>query len=517
MKSVRIAAVIGGALSCLCALGRADNVDDIVKMMAASTKDQVELAGRFLSGAAEATADANLRRRLYEEAYRTGLKCKGVEGPIISIRAARAVAKQGPDERVLWQDRLAAAYVRRQQVSKREQTYQAGAELVDVMIDVADERLSAARYEDALRFLRDASSVSTAVKYRSDEVQARLGQAIARRRYAARAAELKKKFGENGAGARSDLIRLLIVELDRPGEAAKLLNAGCSEVLRTYVPMVAKPVGKLPKEACMELGDWYRTLARGASPAGRLQCMRRAKACYERFLSLHSAGDAASLKARAMLGNVNGELKGLGGNGGTGQYLGTYRDEKKNLWVLTREKGVRRLLLPGHHMASASCQIALERLRFRFAPYLKGPGFRRAAVVEFSLADVGRYEAKVGPDPDAKRPSRAVGLSPIPKTTHRLTRVAEDPFAVFVSRDTAGGVFVHRFYDNGHIVLPTINCIWKLRGRRIMLRWAPDRRAPGGAWVDTGTVGAEGRSYNAVNQGGCRNKAVAILGRLPVR
>ena len=66
-----------------------------------------------------------------------------------------------------------------------------------------------------------------------------------------------------------------------------------------------------PELACMDLGEWYRGLADGASDAARPALLGRAKAYYERFLALHETEDLARNQARLALKKVEADLAKL--------------------------------------------------------------------------------------------------------------------------------------------------------------------------------------------------------------
>ncbi|MBE3123596.1 MAG: formylglycine-generating enzyme family protein, partial [Planctomycetes bacterium] len=110
-----------------------------------------------------------------------------------------------------------------------------------------------------------------------------------------------------------EIARLYLVELDNPKAAAEFVDDRCDDETRKYVPAAAKPVGKAPELACKELGDWYRGLAdQTSAPASKGAMLRRAKAYYERFMSLHKPNDLARAGTTLMLKKIDGALAKLG-------------------------------------------------------------------------------------------------------------------------------------------------------------------------------------------------------------
>ncbi len=112
--------------------------------------------------------------------------------------------------------------------------------------------------------------------------------------------EARLKEEPSGGLTRERLIRLLLVELDSPAEAAAHVTADCGEAVRTYVPLVAKPPADLAPQAAVELGDWMASLAERASPEGKRHAFQRAKACY--VSALASTKEADEFHGRAAKG-----------------------------------------------------------------------------------------------------------------------------------------------------------------------------------------------------------------------
>jgi len=117
---------------------------------------------------------------------------------------------------------------------------------------------------------------------------------------------------ENTA-AREKLVRLYLVDRDDPAEAARHLQGVKDKSLRKYVPAVAKGVEAAPELACMELGEWYRGLGEVAAPGAQAAMFARAKAYYERFLSLHTPDDLHRTQATLALKEIQAALEKSGG------------------------------------------------------------------------------------------------------------------------------------------------------------------------------------------------------------
>ena len=115
------------------------------------------------------------------------------------------------------------------------------------------------------------------------------------------------------ASSRKEIVRLYLVEMDNPAEAAKFLDETLDEPMRKYVPAAAKPVEDAPEAACTQLGDWYMGLAdQAATPASKGAMLGRAQAYYQRFLALHTATDLGRTAATLTLKKIEDALAKLG-------------------------------------------------------------------------------------------------------------------------------------------------------------------------------------------------------------
>jgi len=84
------------------------------------------------------------------------------------------------------------------------------------------------------------------------------------------------------------------------------------ERLRTYVPLAAQNGRDVSEASLLELADWYRDLSGRAGPVGRATTLHKAKNYCELYLAMHESVDAGQLKAKMILGDVQGEIGKLG-------------------------------------------------------------------------------------------------------------------------------------------------------------------------------------------------------------
>jgi len=331
----RTLVLLAAILSLFPATGGADEVDALINTLKPSPLDHAVWASNLLKAIGDLKGNPGAQGRLYEKAYELGIK--QAKGYPTAIQAAGALLKARPGEKAVWQEKLLAVYKLEWRGADRKRKKEAGRAYVEQMIAMADGMAASGDPAEAVKLYTDASRMTRyyapdlrgAVSRKLKDVKDRqeLRQELARCRSALAASP------ENTT-IREKLILLLLVELNQPGEAAKLLTAGVSEQLRTYVPLAAKEVEEVAKEVCLELGDWCVSLAAKATPGGKANVLSRAQAYYERVVELETSVLKRAI-AKAKLVRVEKELDKLGTAGlPGGKYL-----------VLTLAKGVKMKLV----------------------------------------------------------------------------------------------------------------------------------------------------------------------------
>ncbi|MFO8013681.1 MAG: NPCBM/NEW2 domain-containing protein [Phycisphaerae bacterium] len=275
--------------------------------------DDVALAKRLLGAAREATGTPALLAVLCENAY--DLAAGSADGYATAVEAAEFLASQVPEEAVACAERVAE--VRRKQYASAEGEAKtaAGEAYIGALLAQADAHLAADEYPQAVAAARKALGIARTIE--SDRVaviDARRKRAeflLRTRRDIENMKALIARDPENAA-AREKLVRLYLVHLDDPAAAAEHLEGVEDEDLLKYVPAVGKGVEAAPELACVELGDWYRSLGETAPTPAKRAMFERAKAYYDRFLSLHETEDLERTTATLALKKVEDLLADLG-------------------------------------------------------------------------------------------------------------------------------------------------------------------------------------------------------------
>ena len=316
--SRRVAVVLAGCAVCAAPLW-ADEAEqafqllyakDLQRVRATADKaDDAALARQMVDAARSAAGQPGLITILCEQAY--ALASTHASAYETAIDAMNLLAETVPSKKKECLDRNLDVYQRRYAGAHGEARVEAGKELIGYLRGLADQAVASEDYAAAMGYLRRASYVAVAIRSGAkDDIQARLKQLISLDRTAKLIASLKDHLQADpkDTAVRERLIRLYVTEWDDPNSAARFLDAGCEHTLQTYVPMAARDVDSLADAACLELGDWYLSLADRASEAGKVVTLRRAQRYYASFLAKHKAADLAVARLRIALKKIEDQL-----------------------------------------------------------------------------------------------------------------------------------------------------------------------------------------------------------------
>lgn len=273
--------------------------------------DDVALAAQLLAAARTQKNKRDLLALLCEKAYELGAKIP--TGHASAIEAMELAAEQVPENRAACLEKIATVRQRQYDASKGAERTESGDVLIDALLAAANATFEAGSTSEAIALASRASLVARkSIPDRKTEVQTWQERFAARERAEKQAAAIKGRLAGNPQDprARMELIRLCLVEMDDPAQATTALDETCDPSMRKYVLAAAKGVDAAPEAACLELADWYRGLAdKKASPGGVAATLRRARAYYSRYLSLHPAEDLARVQTTMSLAKVE---EGLG-------------------------------------------------------------------------------------------------------------------------------------------------------------------------------------------------------------
>ncbi|MDH3583550.1 MAG: PA14 domain-containing protein [Phycisphaerae bacterium] len=273
--------------------------------------DDVDLAQQMLKVAGDSSESPKLVILLCDQAYR--LASKDPAGYGVAISSLRLLARHAPDRR--WESIERVAILQQRLVAGRrgEEKKVAADALIDTLIQMAELRMEAGETDAAINHYRRALQTASAVRSdRRASIQAKLEQVRAEQRLAGRIASLRDRIKQKDKEAAKELLRLYVVELDRPLEARKYTFATDDETWKTNVTLATRDIWSLEEQEAMALGDWYRGLVDSAPAAARGPLLVRAHRYYRVFLTRHPQADLARTKAGLALKTVDAALEGLG-------------------------------------------------------------------------------------------------------------------------------------------------------------------------------------------------------------
>jgi len=275
--------------------------------------DDVALARQMLEDAKKVADQPAFLALLCEKACELG--AREASGHKTAIAAMDLLAEKVPEKKFECLQMKAGLYQKQYAAARGEAKAKAGEHAITALSALADAQAAAGDADAAGLTLRQAITVATAIKSDTKAaLQARIEKLAPRRKAEKQIEAIQAKLDANpkDEASRKELVRLWLVEMDNPAEAAKFLDESLDDVTRKYVPAAAKPIEDAPEVACMELGDWYKGLADQAAPASKVAMLRRARGYYQRFLELHPPEDLGRTAATLSLKRIEDALAKLG-------------------------------------------------------------------------------------------------------------------------------------------------------------------------------------------------------------
>ena len=278
----------------------------------ADREDDLALAGRLLGGAAAAGDRRDLAALLCEKAAE--LASHHPQGAAAAAQAWSKLADLAPARRAECLEKIAAVRERACQTAPRTERAALTEAWLWAVLDLSHAREDSDP-QAALAVVRRAVAAATMYGSTLRGVLMERAKVLAERARIlneVRSLTARLKANDNDDAARESLILLQLAELDDPNAANALVRAGCSEQLRTYVPLTAKPPGSLAQDVMPELAKWALRVAEGRSDAGRRAMLRRACECLRAFVDKHARADEAAVAAKLRLKDIEAQLAEMG-------------------------------------------------------------------------------------------------------------------------------------------------------------------------------------------------------------
>jgi hypothetical protein len=270
-------------------------------------QDDVDLAVQLLEAAKAPNAPPPMIALLCEKANE--LAMGAARDYEVAVQSLEVLAELLPAKKEDCLARIIALRQRQYDTTKGDAHNAAAELLVDALDKSAQAKADAEDFDGAAALYRHASAVAPTPEGK-DAVKDKVAQLVFRQKTTKQLADLKAKAEANppDKAARGELLRLYLVTLDNPAEAAKCLTDADDETMRKCLAEAATPLAETPGPACLELGDWYTGLSIGAPASCRGAMLMRAAAYYSRFIELYTVDDELKARATASLKKVEAAL-----------------------------------------------------------------------------------------------------------------------------------------------------------------------------------------------------------------
>jgi hypothetical protein len=305
-------------LAACAAPGRAQTTRSLIADVIEGATSDTDRAIKLLAAAKLVTDEPAAMVALLSEAADYGLKAgRSSLGAQAALEALKLLAEAAPDKSDLWQARRLQVYRVRFKATAGPAKVKAAGSLLDALLDLAARQEQEGKWTQARATYQEAHPVASALRTPLLEVVV-LGRTRAAH-FEKAAADLEaesKKLAASPANtaAREKALELLMAELDRPAEAAKLLTPEVAESWRAFVPLAAKDPNGLTEAGAGELGRWLsQFLAPKASKYSKMRIMLAAHQCAEQAVALHTNKDAELVARKSALQKIETELDGLAG------------------------------------------------------------------------------------------------------------------------------------------------------------------------------------------------------------
>ena len=281
---------------------------DIERVKAtAEASDDIALAEQILDSARTGKLDKDLLATMCAAAYDLAFNVSG--GDTLAFVILRVWADKAPDARFECAIRTAALCERAYTADKLRANVD---RLIDALMSAGDLGTSAHRFAEAADAWTRAVDVAEEVNSpKLAALKERLPAFTARRDILKEVDRVTAQWRENPQSPvyRGWMLKTYLLELDNPAEAAKFVDAGSPETIKTNLPLATEPVDKLSEDSALLLAEWYAGMVGNADAGGKELIATRARGYYARFFAQHKDRDDA-LATRATLGmrKVNGQV-----------------------------------------------------------------------------------------------------------------------------------------------------------------------------------------------------------------
>ena len=293
---------------------RGDDADDIAAAIIRDTPNRAEAATKILNAARSLADSPGAQIRLCEKAYEQGMVAAA--GYPVAIAALDLLEKISPTRAQGWRDKRLDAYRLLYYRSTGQAKKDTGQSYVTLLLALAGAAEKADNWTDAANHYSQAYTVARTLRMPSQaDIYANVTRANSFKMLHNRISVLKGMLEKtpDDRSARKQIVMTYLVDLDRPGEAARYINDKLDPELRANATMAAKDASALTDANLFTLGLWYRSLAGAAVlKHTKARMLSRALDNLNMYVEVYTAQDAQRLRATTLVTLVQAELTALG-------------------------------------------------------------------------------------------------------------------------------------------------------------------------------------------------------------
>ncbi len=290
-----------------------DDFDRAVNEIVADAEDDTQRAGKLLDAARFLKTRKAFQVRLLERAVEYGMK-RPAQSERVLQDVLELLEKLAPDRADEWSavriKLLRAAYDR----GNRGKRMRLSDQLVNMLVKQGSLCLRVGKFRDAREAYHAAWAIGNSHGHRQvDDLMALRVRALYMEKASTRLegiTGLLERSPDNDS-VRQKIIETLVIDFNNPRKAGEYVKPSTPAEYRTYLPMALKDVSKLSKNACLELGRWYKSLADSAEEPVRIRMLKRSLEYFQRFEKLHGTRDLAMLKVTQAIKELEGRIEKL--------------------------------------------------------------------------------------------------------------------------------------------------------------------------------------------------------------
>jgi|GEM_PF-6950281 len=277
-----------------------------------SKKDDVELAGKLLVAAKDLKSNSKLRALLLRKSHDLG--SKDPTGYATAIAALELFAADNPDRLETCTDAIIVLQEKLYHAARTADRRPQAEALAARLIASSKQKATAKKSGEAVALLRKALGLAgIAGSETGGVIQDQIKSLGDRQQAEKKAAELYDRLfkDRNDRESLASLIRLLLVELDRPADALKLAPEVKDDSLTRLLAALARPSDTWTADEAGAIASWFEAQSAEATPSGQRLALEKASAAAARQLDAYQDDDLGRLKIKVTTERLAKALESL--------------------------------------------------------------------------------------------------------------------------------------------------------------------------------------------------------------